>query len=231
MMSTCPCCERESNSFAEFPKAFIISLERLPLPDPIEGWRQDQNVIHMDTLPSAVAVQFAVPNTHTIIDKGIIYSKSFKRTEIVKSLIGYIAKSFHVASRTREVKYYHSAYDCTDFARKLASLPVIQDTLETLKEYVGAEVATRGILALPAFHGKGEGLSTTIMNNAPEISLTLYEQHTQQRHVSIDLCGWMHVCGSDKRHPGYSTSFHVPLAEMVYEGRFNTVFASAPAAV
>jgi hypothetical protein len=199
MINKCPTCERDFERLEHYPIIYIADFNRVEVPELIGDSFGD---LHPETkskqsmnepLPKAVRKLFQETRKDALSYEGVLYQK------------------MECLSHDGLV-WYQSSRDITELVKGAVARPQIQETLSALEGYVGQEVLTRKLLALPAFRG---GIKS---GDYYDLSLSFYD--AGQTESGLRICR-INLNGGWSGGSISCASLSQDLAEMNYEGRIH----------
>ena len=195
-MDKCPTCDRQFERFEDYPLIYLVKFQKIEVPELIGG---SSSELHPEKKSRQLSNQ--------PIPKKVL--KLFQ--ESGKNVISYDGKVYEKLEQHSEgTTWYKSSQDITGIVKRAIVLPEIQGSLSALESFVGKEILTKSILALPAFSRRLR------IEDYDDISLLCYgydEPENGLRVAKINLNGaWS---GGSISGAGISQD----LAQISYEGR------------
>lgn len=120
-MEKCPTCERKFERLQDYPSVYVISFERLQIPEFIRQNEPPAQRLTSWHVPRQVRKKFRDNSeTSEIHWEGKLYSKS-----------------------PREKRVYYVSSDVASTIRKILAFPIVERTLQELEALVGKEMRTK----------------------------------------------------------------------------------------
>lgn len=199
MLDKCPTCERKFERLADYPIIYVTSFNRVEIPELIGS---SFGALHPET-KSKLSLNKPIPKA---------VRKLFQETG--KSMISYDGVLYKRCDKPSSdgLVWYESSRDITEIIRGAISNPKIQESLLALDGFVGQEVLTKKLLALPGFNGKMK------TGDYDDLSLSFCE--AGQTENGLRICK-INLNGGWDGGSISNASLDQQLAQMDYEGRIH----------